>query len=206
MKVLTSLLFLCVWCSQAQKKIAKEIILSKEISTVIFDLEHVFSINLKSAKTSAISLKAISEGEYANHFVITENTSSHLLTVEGRIAFTFPNNQDKLSAHKVHAVTIEITVPETLEVTINSDIGNLSAKGAYASLTTNFLSGNCKLSNVSGNVFIQTVNGDINLKASSGHVTFETKTGVVTQEQLHKGSSVFDLRTINGNINIEQSK
>lgn len=206
MKRLTYIILLCFFFSNAQKKIEKTLVLDKYISAVVFDLEHVFSINLKSTKSSKITIKAISEGEYANHFVVTEETIDDLITVTGRIAFTFPNNQDKLSAHKVYAIAIEISVPEELEVTLNSDIGNLDARGFYKTLVTNFMSGNCVLNNVSGNLLIQTVNGNILLTAENGQVFTESRTGLVTQQQLVDGKSIFELKTIKGNINIEQSK
>ncbi|MGB0896960.1 MAG: hypothetical protein ACPGU9_08930 [Flavobacteriaceae bacterium] len=206
MKTLTTLLFLSALCIHAQKRIEKTIAINEQTSSVVFNLEHVFSISVKSSKTPVINIKAISEGEYANHFVVTEQTNDEALTIEGKIAFTFPDNQDKLSAHKVHAIAVEITVPETVEIIFNSDIGNLQAVGNYRGLTTNFLYGNCELTNVSGKMLIQTVNGDINLITKSGRVITETKTGLITQEQLLQGSSVFDLRTVNGHINIEQAK
>ena len=205
MKYITPLFLLCVLLSSAQKNIEKTFVLNKGVSAVVFDLEHVFSIKLKSSKKPGITLKAISEGEYANHFVITEDVTDGIMTISGSIAFTFPNNQDKLSAHKVHAITIEITVPESLKITVNSGIGNLDAKGYYKQLTTNFLSGNSWLHNVSGSLQIQTVSGNINLVAKEGRVIFETKTGVVAKEQLVNGPSVFKLKTIKGNINIKQS-
>jgi hypothetical protein len=192
--------------SNAQKKIEKILVLEEDISAVVFDLEHVFSINLKSAKNSKVTVRAISEGEYANHFVVTEKSTGNLMKVSGRIAFTFPNNQDKLSAHKVHAIAIEITVPERLKTTLISDIGNLNATGFYQQLTANLKSGNCMLNQASGHLIIQTVNGNISLTVKNAQVISETRTGLVTQQQLIDGKSMFKLKTIKGNINIEQSK
>lgn len=199
-------MFLCVLFSNAQKKIEKTLVLDEGISTVIFDLEHVFSINLKSTKNSKVIVRAISEGEYANHFVVTEKSIGNLMTVSGRVAFTFPNNQDKLSAHKVHAIAIEITVPERLKTILNSDIGNLNATGFYEQLIANLKSGNCMLNLASGYLVIQTVNGNITLTAKNAQVISETRTGLVTQQQLVDDNSMFKLKTIKGNINIEQSK
>lgn len=199
-------MLLCVLFSNAQKKIEKTLALDKDISAVVFDLEHVFSIKLKSTKNSKVTIRAISEGEYANHFVVTEKSIGNLMTVSGRVAFTYPNNQDKLSAHKVHAIAIEITVPERLKTTLNSDIGNLNATGFYEQLTANFKSGNCMLNQASGHFVIQTINGNISLTAKNAQVISETRTGLVTQQQLIDGRSMFKLKTIKGNINIEQSK
>lgn len=200
------MILLSVLFSNAQKKTEKTLVLDTGISTIELDLEHVFTINLESTSSANITIKAVSEGEYANHFVITQNSIGNKMVISGRIAFTFPNNQDKLSAHKVHAIAIEISVPESVNIIINSDIGNLDAKGQFKSLTTNFMSGNCVLTDVSGGLLIQTVNGSITLTAKNGIVIPETKSGIIIQEQLVKGNSVFKLKTTKGNINIEQSK
>jgi hypothetical protein len=191
--------------SQAQKKLEKTFVLDDHISTVVFDFEYVFSIQLRSTKNESISLKAISEGEYANHFVITEKNKGETVVISGRVTFTFPNNQDKLSAHKVHAIAIEIGVPEHLNTVINSDIGNLNAEGFFNSLTTNFMSGDCLLNDISGDLLIQTVEGSIHLSTKSGSVTAETKRGEIIKENLTKGNSVFKLKTIKGDINVKQS-
>lgn len=192
--------------SKAQKIIEKTIPVDTHVSTVIVDLEHVFSIRLKSAKENKIALNAISEGEYAPHFIVTEQSYQNTINVSGNIAFTFPDNQDKLSAHKVHAITVELTVPENLNIIINNNIGHLHAIGYYQTLVANSISGNCTLNDVSGNVTIQTVDGDIYLAVKSGKVSAESQTGIVNLGVLTGGNSVFELKTIKGNINIEQSK
>lgn len=206
MKLLVYIVLCGTLYVNAQKRIEKSIALNQDVSSVVFDLEEVFSINLKSTKTPLITLNAISEGEYANHFLITDTTQDETLIVSGKIGFTFPNKQDKLSAHKVHAITIEITVPEWLQVTLNSAIGNLNIEGYYNELTANSKSGNCELLDVSGQLAVQTINGDIHIKTKKGHVIAESKKRGITQKWLGKGTSVFKLKTVKGQINIEQSQ
>lgn len=206
MKRIIFLILSCSMLSHAQKTIEKSILVNQHTSTVVIDLEQVFSINLKSTKKNIISLKAISEGEYAPHFIITEEVRGNVISLTGSIAFTYPNNQDKLSAHKVHAIAIELTVPEKLNTIIKSDIGNLNVIGIYQSLIANLKSGNCVLNDASGHMTIQTVNGNIHLTTKNGKVSAESKTGLVQQEVLADGNSVFELKTIKGDINIEQSK
>ena len=190
----------------SQKKVEHVITIDDSITRLLFDLDNVFTIKLSSTKSNQVVIKAISEGEYANHFVITEKRDSHILRISGNIAFTFPNYQDKLSAHKVHAITVEILVPEHLQTFVSSDIGNVSIRGNYTTLGTNLFSGNCHLNNVLGNFDIKTVSGDINLIANSGEVVAVSKSGTITQEVLLVGKSSFRLKTAKGNINIVKAK
>jgi len=190
----------------SQKKTQNIFTIDDTVSHLIFDLDNVFTIKLSSTKSNKVIIKAISEGEYANHFVITKKQENHTLYVSGNIAFTFPNNQDKLSAHKVHAIAVEIFVPEHLRTLISSDIGNTSITGGYVSLGTNLRSGDCYLNNVSGDFDIKTVDGDISLTTNSGVINAISKTGTITQEVLPNGKSSFELKTAKGNINIVKAK
>lgn len=192
--------------SFSQKKTEHVIIIDDTVTHLMFDFDYVFTIKLSSTKSNQIIIKSISEGEYANHFVITEKRENKTLHISGNIAFTFPNNQDKLSAHKVHAIAVEILVPEHLKIFVLSDIGNVSIMGKYNSLGINLRSGNCYINNVLGDFSIKTVTGDINLTANSGVVNAVSKSGTITQEALPNGKSNFQLKTAKGNIKIAKAK
>lgn len=190
----------------SQKKVEHVITIDDSITHLLFDLDNVFTIKLSSTKSNQVTIKAVSEGEYANHFVITEKRKNHTLDISGNIAFTFPNNQDKLSAHKVHAIAVEILIPEYLQTFVSSDIGNVSIRGKYNYFRTNLFSGNCSLNSVLGSFDIKTVSGDIMLTAKRGEVVAVSRSGAITQEILPVGKSVFMLKTIKGNIKIVKAK
>jgi len=192
--------------SFSQKKVTKTIAIPETVSAVNIDLDEVFTISLNTHNDNTITFSATSEGEYANHFVITEKVADAIIDIKGSISFTFPNKQDKLSAHKVHAVSVTITVPERLYTYLKSNIGNLSVQGNFKLLATDFLSGNCYLENTSGNINIQTVNGNISLMAKNGLINASTKTGKLVQEEIPLGGNKYSLKSINGNINVLQSK
>jgi len=190
----------------SQKKTEHIINIDSSVTHLMFDLDNVFTIKLSSTKSNKLIIKAISEGEYANHFVITKKRKNQTLHISGNIVFTFPNNQDKLSAHKGHAIAIEILVSEHLKTFVSSDIGNVTATGSYNSLKTNLFSGNCYLNNVLGDFDIKTVSGDISLIAKKGVVDAFSKSGIITQQVLPSGKSNFTLKTAKGNIKIAKAK
>ena len=189
----------------SQKKVEKQLLVGTHISTIAIELNKVSSITLKSTSENFISIKAISEGEYADSFVISDYEHGNTINIVGEVSFMFFNIQDKLSAHKVHAITLEITVPERLLVHLNSDIGNLKASGFYTNLTASLITGNCLLMDVSGEVIISSLSGNIFLEAKSGMVLPETRSGSIIEERLPLGKSVFKLKTVKGDINIVQT-
>lgn len=190
----------------SQKKITHSIELSSQTTIVYFDLDKVFNIKLKTTTSDFIVINAYSEGEYANHFVVNEKNEGRQLTITGSIAFSFPNNQDKLSAHKVHAIDIEIQIPENLKIILRSDIGNLKVVGKYNTFFGDLMSGNCYLENTRGNITIQTVKGDIDLTTREGTINAYSKYGVVNTSEITSGKSVFVLKSLKGDINVKHSK
>jgi len=190
----------------SQKKTEQIITIDETVTHLMFDLDNVFTIKISTSKSNQVFIKAVSEGEYANHFVITQKQQDHSLTIKGAIAFTFLNKQDKLSAHKVHAIVVEIIIPEYLQIAISSDVGNVSVTGGYSSLKTDLLYGDCYLNNISGKFEIKTVTGNINMIVKNGVISAESKSGTIIQEKIPNGKSTFDLKTAKGNINIAKGK
>lgn len=198
--------FLVTTMAFSQKKIIHSNELDANTEVVYFDMDKVFNINITTTASDVIVIKASSEGEYANHFVVNEKYEGNQLNIIGSIAFSFPNNQDKLSAHKVHAIDIEIQIPKHLKIILRSDIGNLKVAGSYKTFFGDLMSGNCYLKNIQGNITIQTVKGDINLKAQEGTIEAFSKYGRVNTSKITSGKSIFTLKSLKGDINVKQSK
>ena len=204
------LLLVMLWCCSGlvwgQKNIMHQKVLDEEITSLYFDLNDVFVITFSSTTSDEVVITARSEGEYASHFVVREVRQANEMSFIGDIAFTFPNHQDKLSAHKVHAISIEIQVPSTLNVYVRSDIGNLTVTGGYQYFVADLQSGDCNLNAVSGQLKIQTVGGSINARVKKAQVIAQSKLGRIVREKVTIGPTVIDLKTLKGDINIEQSQ
>lgn len=91
----------------------------------------------------------------------------------------FINPNDKLSAHKVVSIALEISVPEYKNVDVFGTNTNLYAKGIYEDLNITLSDGRCNLENVSESVEVTTQKGDILLAAPSGNITAESVYGKV---------------------------
>ncbi len=204
MKRLTFLLLFCSTLLFSQKEISHTIGVNEQLKTVYFTLNSVFNISLHTSTKKEIIITAHSEGEYANYFAINETRSTTTLNIDGNVDFIFPNYQDKLSAHKVHAIAVDIWVPENLQIIIQSDIGTIVASGTYQSLLIDSQSGSCFLQNIKGYITASTSSGSIVLKTNEGVVKTQTNTGVVKVSDIAKGQSRYALKTNNGNITVKK--
>ncbi len=184
----------------SQKKSNHTIWVDTSVNMLYFNLNDVFNIVVHTTKTNKIKIKAHSEGEYANYFVINQKQTEKTIHIEGKIAFVFPDFQDKLSAHKVHSISVEIWVPEQLQVVLQSDIGNVTASGNYKSLLIDVASGNCYLQQIKGKISAFSVTGNVYLKTNSGVVVTQTNLGNVSVIKLPKSTSLYTLKTNKGDI------
>jgi hypothetical protein len=189
----------------SQKQTESLFDIDSSIDNLVIDLNNVFSVKLIATDSKQIIIKTKSEGEYANHFILSKKLRKNTVFISGNIGFSFPDFKDKLSAHKVHSIEVELIIPDHLMTSISSDIGNVSAEGNYKSLSINLLSGNCYLDNIYGNIIIKTINGDINLKAKKGVIKATSSLGVITKQEIPLGISNFSLKTTKGNINIAKA-
>ncbi len=195
-------MFLITLKGFSQKK-QVHIIEKQAITTTIqFELNTVFEITICTKKTNKIQIHAISEGEYANHFVVTEHSLGNTLLISGKIAFTKPNHQDKLSAHKVHAISVHITVPEGLNITVKSNIGNLNISGKYTMFSADLMSGNCLLNEGAGQFYLQSVSGAITVSAPNKSVIEKKTDNNIKQTIINTQKRQVFLKTITGKINI----
>jgi len=204
MRVLSCILMLFCATVFAQKEISHTFFIDQGVRVLYFNLNNVFQIKVHTVATHQVKISAQSEGEYANYFVLTEQKKGNMFVISGNITFTFPNFQDKLSAHKMHAISVEIWVPRNLQIVLHSDVANVKASGNYNSFYADLASGNCFLTNIQGRISASSVFGDIFLFANTGNLITETNLGVVSKVKLEKGKSTYLLKTNKGNITVKK--
>ncbi|HKJ47642.1 MAG TPA: hypothetical protein VJ973_01055, partial [Christiangramia sp.] len=109
---------------------------------------------------------------------------------------------DKLSAHKVFSLEIELEVPFNMQVNIISNIASLKAKGAYASIFAELKDGYCQLLDFSGEAVINTFSGNITVETSAGIIEANSRNGEVEIPEFLPGQNPLKLTSIDGNIKV----
>ncbi|QLE01361.1 hypothetical protein HX109_07205 [Galbibacter sp. BG1] len=190
--------------SLAQKAVTKSVA-AEGVSFVSIDASNLFSVSISTGNNEKIALRTTMEGEYQNEYIntIKEEGTTLFVGVEKRPLFNAPN--DKLSAHKVVSVHLEIKVPKNMDVKIYGDYTEIKATGEFGVLE--LITGNklIFLDSVQGLlVNARTQNGNIILKDASGTIEANSKYGKVHREgAIFDGNTKFEINSLNGNIYIQ---
>jgi len=190
---------------QAQKLVKKAFI-GPRTQSIQIDSRYCYQIDLHTGKTKQVQVEASIEGEYSKDLLISiveEGTTAH---ISAGFHPNFINPNDKLSAHKVVSIALQITVPQYKDVSIFGTNTNVQVKGKYQSLDVKLSDGRCELNNVSETVEVNTQKGDIWLNTESGTILAESTYGQVENDNIPNGHNQYILKTVEGNIHLRKTK
>ncbi len=200
------ILFLGNYCCLAQKTIQKEFD-SEEIQNLSIADDGIFKITVQSSEETVIKVSAHISGEHFESIIIEEKIADGTLSLKTGFAPFFTLENDKLAAHKVMAIEVELTVPKKLAVEIKSKLASVIATGTFKSLSISLENGNCILNDFYENAQLKTIAGNISVLAQknvSGKAI--SKNGTVENNLLNKGKFFVEAESINGNISLLQTK
>lgn len=190
---------------EAQKTVEK-LMDAEAISTIIVNGDRMFKINVKTVNASSISIKTKIEGENSEQLVVSSIIKNDSLIINSAYQPMFIGQNDKLSAHKVMSVELELSIPENLYVYVKSKNASAIISGNYSNIIVELSQGNCKMNDFFGNATINTINGKIDLQSNYATVSAYSKTGVIEKKVLLSGNNQISLHTINGDISITKTK
>ncbi len=96
-----------------------------------------------------------------------------------------------------------ITIPDGLEVDVNSGSGDLNASNLKLDLRSNTGSGDIDLTETTGDVKVNTGSGDVDINAQEGNISVNTGSGDI---RMTNGSGDIDINAGSGDIRIGDSK
>ncbi|MBW1295838.1 hypothetical protein [Aquimarina litoralis] len=199
---LTLLLF---WSSAQSQSSFSKTIDATDITETFFILDNTFQIEVTNTSENKIVINAVAEGEYQNHVLLNVKRDQHMLTILDDIQPFSEKHNDKLSAHKVIALKVNIQLPRHLAVTITSKLGSLEFNGHLKSLFVELNSGDCLVQNFIGNAVINTLGGNIELHTKNAKIKTATKSGVISKDKIF-GKHQIELKSITGNISVYKTK
>jgi len=206
MRFSISLMFLFFSFQLLAQKAVEKSIDAVNISSIEIEGNEMFKINVSTSKVDFITLKTKIEGEYSDQIVVLAETKDETLIVSSKFQPLFKKDDDKLSAHKVVSIELELVIPSDLNVYIRSESASAKIRGAYKNLLVELAQGNCKIESFLGNATVNTINGKIEMNSNYATVEALSKTGSVFMEQLVFGNNVIRLNSINGNISVIKTK
>lgn len=194
-----AIFFLVTSFLTAQKVIEKSI-KNTRITTVQIDASNSFETNIKNSDTDIMTVSAIIDGEYKNDLVLNVIEDGTTVEVSAGFESNFKNPNDKLSAHKVVSIALEIRIPKNKNVNVYGTSCNVTVNDAYNELKVTLNDGNCSLYNVSSSANILTQSGNIWIEAEAATIDCKSKYGIIEGEIIPNDNNQYYLRTVTGNI------
>lgn len=194
-------MFFVAFLASAQKE-TRELIDAEDILSIRINTNEVYQIRLRSTRSSQISIKTFSEGEYYNDILLETSIEKRELKITTRYPEILTGGYDKLSAHKVFSMEIEIEIPQGKEVIISSNLASLIARGDYKSIYADLKQGYCELRDFSGTAVINTYTGDILVETGAGYIEARSRNGKVEIPDFLHGRNPIRLTSIDGDIKV----
>ena len=179
MKIKGLLLLILVQGSiQAQSKWEKTID-APEVHSLSIELGFIQNLMVSTGNSDQYVIKTSSEGEYRDQVMLVSKEVDHWLEIYPQWAPSFIAPNDKLSAHKVRAVNLELIVPRGKTLEIRGEQAVVSVLGEYKEVVLRLGSGRVNLEHSSEESDIRTDSADVFLTVPYGDVQASSAEGKV---------------------------
>ncbi|WP_190810850.1 DUF4097 family beta strand repeat-containing protein [Flagellimonas sp. S3867] len=206
MKTLCFFLGFLAFAHLQGQKLVKKALVNAQTHYIQIDSQFCYKVNLDTSATDEVTIEASMEGEYSKDLIIAIEEQGATLLISARFQPNFTNPNDKLSAHKVISIALDVKLPEYKDVYIYGTSSNVSANGKYKKLKVKLSDGRCQLNNVRETVEVTTQKGDITLTVPAGNIVARSTYGKVFKEDIPFGDNQFTLNTIEGKIHLKKTK
>ena len=161
MRILSLLvLVFCLQTTLAQRQVIKDVDASgmQEISVLLRDIA---SLKVTTNTQDKVLIWATIAGEFATDIVVQLDTSVNpwQLTTDYRPGFKTVD--DKLSAHKVVSIELELSIPQDRGIFVGALSGHVELNGRFNTAELLLVDGNIKLTNYFGQGVFKTKYGNI---------------------------------------------
>ena len=182
------------------QNVIEKTIESRGIETILLNGNQIFEIAISTTTNDYITVTSTLDGEYQNQFQVIARQVDNQLELR-LVQFEFTTIiDDKRNAHKVIAATLDIKIPNGLNIDIFSDFCSVDLEGYFKSITIELLQGHCTVKGESKDTTINTIDGDINVVTKSAAINAKSNHGNVVLDNFPESNSIWQLRSINGDI------
>lgn len=185
----------------SQNKLQKQLS-AAHITTISINGNQIFNISISTSKTDDITVLSTLDGEYQHQFQVVVKEVNNTLNLSLEEVSLTAIQDDKRNAHKIIAATLHLKIPEKLIVHILSDIGSVQLDGVFNELHVQLLQGQCRIKGEVKKATINTLDGDIMAMTNNATVEAVSHHGSLTLDTFSESNSIWNLKSINGNITV----
>ncbi len=179
---------------------------AQELKAVVLSSDEVYQVRVSTAPVNTITIKTMADGEYYDDISLEMEQGKGVLLLKSRYRKILQSGYDKLSAHKVLAMEVELQIPPGMELDIVSNLATVYVEGVYKSVLIQLKSGSCYLNNFKGDAVVNTFSGDISVKTENAFIEANSRKGKVELPSPNTGSNVIRLNSIAGDIHVKKTK
>jgi hypothetical protein len=164
-KILLSLLLVFGISEAISQKLVEKQLDATRFERLIISSDMINTLTITSEATNQIRIVNKVVGENYENVILTTSEESKTLKIGTSYSPYFIAENDKLAAHKVMSVDIELTIPNFLYVEVHTPLASISVTGNYFNFHAYLENGDCQLNNFLGNAIIKTKQGNIKVQA-----------------------------------------
>lgn len=199
-------IFLFFFFSTSAQKVTREILYAKDLRKIVLSSDEIYRIKISTGSGEKIRITTRTEGEYFNNISLESQVQNNTLFLTSRFNEILQNGYDKLSAHKVFSMEVELEIPREMEVEINSNLASVFLSGVFHSVLVQLKTGSCYFEDFEGDAVVNTFDGNILGTARSIDIEANSRQGKVEVPLAPHGNYKMVLTSINGDIKISETK
>ena len=188
------------------QKLVKRTVLGSRADFYEIDAGDCYRISLRTGTSDQVEVRAQMDGEYAQDLMLHVEEKGGTISIRADFLPAFVNPNDKLSAHKVVSISLEISLPVQKRVRLRGTDCHVWATGDYELLEIDLDRGSCHLEALTKSVRAKTLRGDIWLTTERGDIRAHSDYGRVHGEEIPWGDADFMLHSQRGDIHIQKPK
>ena len=196
-----------LWCTiGCAQKVVKKSIVSNAVSYINIDVTNCYKATISTADISEIQVEAHMDGEYNNDLMLGIKEEANTLNVSTAFQPNFVNPNDKLSAHKVISISLDITIPTYKAVKVYGTHCNVVINGVYKDIDVALSNGRCEVHEVKGEASATTQDGNIIVHTKAANITAKSKYGKVFFPEIPGGDNQYTLSSVTGDIHLHKTE
>lgn len=177
---------------------------TSSVKKIVIDGNQIFTIDVSVAETDLVTVTSATDGEYQNDFKVISQLKGNTLHLALQRATLTVAPDDKRNAHKVIAATLQIELPRSKSITINSDIGSAHLKGDFDTILVQLNQGDFSIYGTAKTLNVKTIGGNINATTKDALIETDSHKGLVDIPNDLFGFNVWKLKTNSGNITVKK--
>lgn len=198
------LLFICIVLNSFSQTTQKQEVELDGVKNVQLNLDEVFALEIVTGDFSSIRFISEAEGEYVEELQLEIKRIEETLYVNSLFEAILASGFDKLSSHKVFSFRLKICIPIHLLVYLKSNIAKVQMEGKLAYFEADLKNGDCQLLKHEGDVKINTYRGNIEIQTQDAEVIAQTRSGQLQYEEASYQKYRLELKSIEGDIQVNQ--